>query len=340
MGRNSFGLTRWAAALAFALATATAAAGEGVRGAEYFTNRPLVTQDGETVRVWDDLLRDRIVVVTFIYTDCPNICSVGTARLAQVYDWLGERMGRDIFFYSITLDPENDTPEDLRAFRDAFGVDRGWTFLTGTRADIDAVRFRLGERSASPAEHRSDFVIGNARTGVWRRASAMGNLTVTLQSILELDPDWSPPAPAAAAEPRYAPPTDLGQVMFLAQCASCHTIGEGVRFAPDLAAVTLRRERDWLRRFLLAPDALLAGGDPTAVALDADYPGVRMPNLGLGEGDVDTLLAYLAARDQDLVAAEDRHAKAAATAAAHEHDHGDDGHDHAAHGHDHGAHEH
>ena len=337
MGRTSFGLKQWAGALALALAATKTASAEEIRGADYFTNRPLVTQDGETVRFWDDLLEDKIVVITFIYTDCPNICSVGTARLAQVYDWLGERMGRDIFFYSITLDPENDTPEDLKTFAEAFGVGKGWTFLTGTREDIDVIRHKLGERAETLEEHRSDFVIGNARTGVWRRSSAMGSLVVTLQSILELDPDWSPPTAAstASANPRYTAPTDLGEALFLARCASCHTIGEGVRLAPDLAAVTLRRDGDWLRRYLLAPAAMLAAGDPTALALDADYPGIRMPEIGLGEGDVETLVSYLAAKDEALVAAEDALA-GAATGQDHEHA----AHDHTAHDHVHAGHQH
>ncbi|MBP1806175.1 SCO family protein [Rubellimicrobium aerolatum] len=343
MGRDRMNLRRWAGALALALAATTAQAADEIRDADYFTNRPLVTQDGETVRFWDDLLRDRIVVITFIYTDCPNICSVGTARLAQVYDWLGERMGRDIFFYSITLDPENDTPEDLRTFAKAFNVDKGWTFLTGTREDIDAIRYKLGERSEALEQHRSDFVIGNASTGVWRRSSAMGSLTVALQSILELDPEWTaPPAPASAsASPEYHSP-DFGEALFLGRCASCHTIGEGVRLAPDLASVTLRRDPDWLRRFILAPDAMLTAGDPVAVALDADYPGIRMPSIGLGEDEVDILMAYLAEEDRKLVAVEQAQAEAAALATADHgaHDHGS--HDHAAHGseaaHDHSGH--
>ncbi|MBP1807041.1 SCO family protein [Rubellimicrobium aerolatum] len=326
MTRQDFSPWRHVRALALALATVAPASADEVRGADYFTNRPLVTQDGETVRFWDDLLRDRIVVITFIYTDCPNICSVGTARLAQVYDWLGERMGRDIFFYSITLDPENDTPEDLATFRDSFGVDRGWTFLTGTREDIDAIRYKLGERAEELAQHRSDFVIGNARTGVWRRSSAMGSLTVTLQSILELDPDWTPPAPTAVASdsPTYHAP-EFGEALFLGRCASCHTIGQGVRLAPDLASVTLRRDPGWLRRFLLAPDAMLAAGDPVAVDLDADFPGIRMPNIGLEADEADALVAYLAAEDQKLVAAERSRAEQAENQGMPAHEHGDEG---------------
>jgi protein SCO1 len=312
-----------------------------IRGADYFTNRPLVTQDGQTVRFWDDLLRDRIVAITFVYTDCLDMCSLSTARMAQLYDWLGERMGRDIFFVSITLDPENDTPEDMKAFAEAFGAGKGWTFLTGTRDDIDVIRYTVGERSRTLTEHRTDMVIGNARTGVWRRTSVMGSLAVALQSILELDPDRKVPAigaaiPAASeAVSGYDLAAHPGEALFLKACASCHTIGRGVKFAPDLAAVTMRRDRDWLERFLMAPDRMLAEGDPTAVALDADFPGIRMPSLGLGENDVADLIAYLAAADLRLLAEDPAGggAEPGHDQTAHDHAHDHVPHDHAAHDH-------
>jgi protein SCO1 len=282
------------------------------RGAEYFTNLPLITSDGDEVAFFDDLLKDRIVVVNFFYTECTDLCSLTTARLAQVYDWLGERMGRDVFFVSITLDPENDTPEKLATFKQGFNADRGWTFLTGSRENIDIIRAKLGEKARALALHRTDMVIGNAKTGVWRRSSVMGSLTIALQSILELDPDWqnSTQTNAQALEAALKINTvyDLsahpGEAIFLGACASCHTIGLGERFGPDLAAVTLRREEDWLKTFIMDPDFVLASGDETAQMLDADYPGVVMPNLGLNPVDVADLMSYLKAADARLAAAE------------------------------------
>jgi cytochrome oxidase Cu insertion factor (SCO1/SenC/PrrC family)/mono/diheme cytochrome c family protein len=303
------------------------------RGADYFTNLPLVTSAGEEVQFFDDLLKDKIVVINFIYTSCPDICSLSTARLAQVYDWLGERMGREIFFYSISLDPENDTPEDMAAFADAFNVGEGWTFLTGDRENIDVIRRKVGEMSRSLAEHRSDMVIGNTRTGVWRRASAMGSLVVLLQSILELDPDYrSRPLGSSidgesVVDTEYDLSANPGEAIFLKACASCHTIGEGRKFAPDLAFVLLRRDPAWLTRFIMEPDLVLAEGDPIAMALDADYPAIRMPYLGLGEVDVEDVMAYLAAADAKLAAEEQHLADLLSTQEA------DAQHDHASHGH-------
>jgi len=282
------------------------------RDADYFTNLPLVTSTGEEVKFFDDVLADRIVVVNFFYTSCTDLCSLSTARLAQVYDWLGERMGRDIFFVSITLDPEHDTPEKLATFAEGFNVTKGWTFLTGSRENIDIIRSKLGERARALNLHRSDMVIGNAGTGVWRRSSVMGSLTIALESILELDPEYSrtnnvgPDQLAASLDidTSYDLAAHPGEAIFLRTCASCHTIGLGKKFGPDLAAVTLRRDADWLAGFIMNPDLVLESGDPIAELLDEDYPGVKMPNLGLGPDDAADLLAYLAAADAKLAAEE------------------------------------
>ena len=286
--------------------------GRNVRGAEYFTNLPLITSEGEEVAFFDDLLKDKIVVVNFFYTECTDYCSLTVARLAQVYQWLGERMGDDVFFVSITLDPENDTPEKLHTFKQSFDADKGWTFLTGSRENIDAIRFKLGEKARALNLHRTDMVIGNAKTGVWRRSSVMGSLTIALQSILELDPENGKSAQTneealqAALEinTHYDLSAHPGEAIFLSACASCHTIGLGERYAPDLAAVTLRREEDWLKAFIMNPDIALKAGDPVAVALNEAYPGVVMPNLGLNPVDVEDLLSYLKAADARLALAE------------------------------------
>ncbi len=296
------------------------------RDEDYFTNLPLITSEGKEVAFFDDVLKDRIVVVNFFYTGCTDMCSLTTARLAQVYDWLGERMGRDVFFVSITLDPENDTPEKLATFKAGFNADRGWTFLTGSRENIDTIRAKLGEKARTLALHRTDMVIGNAKTGVWRRSSVMGSLTIALQSILELDPTWqnSTQTNAEALEAALKINTvyDLsahpGEAIFLGACASCHTIGLGVRFAPDLAAVTLRRDEDWLKSYIMDPDLVLAAGDPVAQMLAEDFPGVVMPNLGLNPVDVEDLMSYLKAADARLAAAEQEAADSfAAFEAAH-----------------------
>ena len=114
-------------------------------GADYFPNVPLTTHDGKTVHFFDDLLKDKVVAVNFIYTHCPDTCPLETAQLVQVQNIMGDRLGKDVFFYSISIDPERDTPEVLKAYAKRYKADlSGWKFLTGTTRDILVVATQYG----------------------------------------------------------------------------------------------------------------------------------------------------------------------------------------------------
>jgi len=139
----------------------------------YFPDAVLLDQDGKERRFYEDLLCDRIVLVQFLYTRCTGLCPGVTANLLQVQEALGERLGRDVFLLSITLDPEHDGPPELAAFRQEIGARPGWTFLTGKPADIDAIRRRLGVYDPDPlvdadrSQHSGKVVVGNERLGRW-----------------------------------------------------------------------------------------------------------------------------------------------------------------------------
>jgi protein SCO1 len=327
-------------------------------GEGYFPNHSVVTHKGEKIKFYDDAIRGKIVVFNFIYTSCPDICSLSTARLAQVRERLGDRVGRDIFFYSVSLDPETDTPEVLKEFADAFQSGDGWLFLTGDPKKLHQIRYKLGERSRTLDEHRSDLVLGNDRTGEWQRMSLMSNLNIVAQKILEMDPEYR----AKKREVAVRSDTELarthrisgdqpGQALFLKACSSCHTVGQGDLVGPDLRGMTERRELSWLIRYLKNPDVLRAKKDPVALALDAKYKGVSMPNLGLSDSDSEDLIAYVRAQEALLVRSE---AAGEAETGHHQHGHhghGKDNHEHHGHhghednkgdhgGHDHGHHDH
>src|SRR6185369_8493888 len=268
-------------------------------GADYFPNVPLVTQDGRTVRFYDDLLKGKSVVVNLIYTQCSNECTLETAKLVQVQRLLAGRVGKDVFFYSISIDPF-DTPELLRAYAQKFGVGPGWLFLTGKEADIALIGKKLGLTSLSDVAdrdcHRPSLMISNEPTGQWMRNSALDNprfLATKIYSFLEggSNPAAGPAASYAQARPIHG--LDPGGHLFDQRCAACHTIGGGDAIGPDLSGVTGRRDRAWLERYLAAPDKMLAERDPIATALFARYKAVRMPNLHLGEDDIAALLSYL-----------------------------------------------
>jgi protein SCO1/2 len=86
----------------------------------YFPNVELQTQDGKTVRFYDDLIKNKIVTINFFYAKCDGICPAVTANLARVQRIFGDRVGREIFMNSISLKPEVDTPGVLKEYAEMF----------------------------------------------------------------------------------------------------------------------------------------------------------------------------------------------------------------------------
>ncbi|HXG94993.1 MAG TPA: SCO family protein [Blastocatellia bacterium] len=282
-----------------------AAQNGGPFGASYFPNVTLTTQDGKTVRFYDDLIKGKVVAINLIYTTCKYNCPLETARLVQVQKMLGDRVGKDIFFYSISIDPANDTPEALKAYAEKYHVGPGWLFLTGKQEDIDLISKKLGldalPNPNDPDRHMPSLLIGNATTGLWMRNTATDNprfLAMKIQQIMGWQ--YVKEGTRAAANLNI----DKGEYLFATRCGACHTIGQGDKVGPDLLGVTKTRDRAWLARFIAVPDKVLAEKDPIATALFKKYKEVQMPNLGLHEVDVATLIQYMEARTAALNAAE------------------------------------
>lgn len=157
--------------------------GAALGGGKYsdrFPNLLLRTHDDVPVRLHDDLLRDRVVIVNFMYTDCGEGCPLVTANLADLHGRLRTRVGRDILMLSISLTPEMDTPEMLRAYAARFGGLRpGWIYLTGESEGIESLRRAMGVYDRDPAVdadksiHAGLLTFGNDRTGQWRALPAL-----------------------------------------------------------------------------------------------------------------------------------------------------------------------
>ena len=287
------------AVLAVALFHPAAARADHARwGAGYFPNVTLTTQDGEQVRFYDDLVKGKIVAINLIYTTCKYACPLETARLTQVAKLLGDRMGRDIFFYSITIDPDHDTPQVLKAYADKYQVGAGWTFLTGKKDEIETISRKLGLYSApdpsNPDGHMPMLLVGNEETGQWMRNSALDNPKFLSRTIGDWLNSWQTAKKAARSYSDVPAFTfDRGEYTFRNHCAACHTIGRGDRFGPDLAGVTTRRDHDWLKRFIVSPEDVRATGDPVALALRAKYQQIVMPSLDLAPDDAVVLIDYI-----------------------------------------------
>src|SRR5215475_681951 len=276
-------------------------------GANYFPNVPVIDQNGRTLNFYDDVIKGKIVVISFIYTSCQDLCPLTTAKMAQMEDKLDGAVGRDLFFISMSVDPENDTPERMKAFADAFDAGPGWLFLTGKVADIRAVNYKLGDRSnRNLSDHRNEIVLGNDAIGDWQRASIFGDLDSLVVSIRQMNPVWlnevHPPQHEELDVNRYIMSNDqAGQILFKRICAPCHTIGVGDRVGPDLRDVTARRDRTWLTNFIRNPKKMFADKDPIVLAMAEKFPGVRMPVLGISDSDAEELLAYLDEKSARIV---------------------------------------
>jgi protein SCO1 len=283
-----------------AIGTAAVLSADQHWGRDYFPNVPLVTHTGQTVRFYDDLLKGKSVAINVIYTRCKDRCPLETAKLSQVQRLLADRMGKDIFFYSISIDPEFDTATVLRDYAEKFRAGPGWLFLTGKLADITAIQKKLGLYSRTdalnPDGHLPSLVIGNEPAGQWMLNSAVDNPRFLAATIRNFLIDWKDNQVVSVPSYERARPIagfDAGSYLFDTKCAACHTLGEGDGIGPDLAGVTRARDRAWLEGFIKTPDRMLAQNDPTATALFAKYRRVAMPNLRLGDGDVAALVKYI-----------------------------------------------
>jgi protein SCO1/2 len=133
---------------------------------QHLPNVPLISHEGKEVLFYDDLVKDKIVTVNFFYSKCDEICPMVMANLVKVQKLLGDQVGRQIYMYSITLKPEQDTLDVVRTYRTALGAAPGWTFFTGKTEDIDKIRKGIGFTYPEPAIDRDTSQhIGNVRYG-------------------------------------------------------------------------------------------------------------------------------------------------------------------------------
>ena len=270
-------------------------------GGSPFPNVELITQNGKKVRFYDDLIKGKVVALELIYTTCKYNCPLETARLVQLQKLLGDRMGKDVFFYSISIDPEHDTPEVLKAYAEKYHVGPGWLFLTGKEADIKLISKKLGldklPNGNDPDGHTPSLLIGNEATGIWMRNSALDNTKFMALKIQQMIGYGAQAAVDMSATPNRTESAtlniDKGQYLFATRCAACHTIGNGDKVGPDLLGVTSVRDRAWLSRMITEPDKLIDEKDPIATALFKQYREIRMPRLGLPQEDVNTLIEFM-----------------------------------------------
>ncbi|MEQ1804010.1 MAG: SCO family protein [Burkholderiaceae bacterium] len=148
------------------------AAGNGTRGAAYFTNLPLLTQD-RPIRFYDDLIKGRVVLVHSFFATCRDVCSPMTHNLARAQKLLQERFSQPVQLVSISTDPLADVPDVLREYARRHDAGPGWAFVTGKKENVDWVLHKLGLYEEAKEAHTAVLWVGNDRTGRWLKLHGM-----------------------------------------------------------------------------------------------------------------------------------------------------------------------
>ena len=143
---------------------------EPTPAAKYFTDVELMDQDGRTLKFYTDVLKGKTVVINALFTSCTNVCPPISRNFERIQQALGERLGKDVFLVSITVDPETDTPAKLKDYAQRFHARKGWSFLTGKKENIDAALYKLGQYVEEKSQHKTVIIIGNESTGLWKKA--------------------------------------------------------------------------------------------------------------------------------------------------------------------------
>lgn len=129
----------------------------------------VLDQDGNALHFYSDLIKGKTVAINFIFTNCTTICPPLAATFARVQKEMGDKVGKDVHFISISVDPLTDTPERLKAWGAKFKAGAGWTFVTGNKQEMDKLLNALGASVSRREDHTPSVIVGNDAKDVWTR---------------------------------------------------------------------------------------------------------------------------------------------------------------------------
>jgi protein SCO1/2 len=199
----------------------------------------LVDQDGRAVDLANDLVGTRVAAIQFIFTRCATTCPILANQFERVRDRLRDGMGRDFALISITVDPEYDRPETLKAWGRRYGLGPGWSLLTGPKAEVDRVLLKLGMPAAEPQNHQSQVVVVDGTSGQGLRTSGLASpaeLVAILRRVRAARP--AAPAETTAASAGPAPMSSRGKdeaaERYFTNTLLVDQTGQKLRFYRDL----------------------------------------------------------------------------------------------------------
>jgi protein SCO1/2 len=158
---------------------------------KYFTDVQLVNQNGEKMRLYSDLLQGKTVIINSFFATCQGSCLPMMRNLEKVQLALGDRLGKDARIISISVDPTVDTPARLKAYANKLEAKPGWYFMTGDKESVDFALQKLGQFVDTKESHLNIFIIGNEKTGLWKKAFGLAQseeLVKVVDSVINDQP--------------------------------------------------------------------------------------------------------------------------------------------------------
>lgn len=137
---------------------------------KYFSDVVLINQDGEKLRFYSDVLKGKVVIINTFFTTCTSVCPPLNRNFEKIQAALGDRLGKEAFLVSISVDPEMDTPPRLKDYSRRFHARPGWIFLTGKKENLDWALYKLGQYVETKDDHSTIIIIGNEPKGLWKKA--------------------------------------------------------------------------------------------------------------------------------------------------------------------------
>lgn len=164
------------------------ATGRRAAAEKYFTDIILINQDGQPVRFYSDLIKNKVVVINAFFATCHGSCLPMNRNLEKVQEAFRERIGKDLFIVSISVDPELDTPASLKAYAKKLNAVPGRLFITGEKENVNRALYKLGQYVEQKDQHTNIFIVGNERTGLWKKVFGLARaeeIIKAVESVLE-----------------------------------------------------------------------------------------------------------------------------------------------------------
>jgi protein SCO1/2 len=140
---------------------------------KYFSDVELINQDGHTMRFYSDVLKDKVVIINTFFSTCTSVCPPLNRNFEKIQEALGDRLGKQAFLVSISVDPEIDTPPRLKEYSRKFHARPGWIFLTGKKENVDWALYKIGQYVEKKDDHTTIIIMGNEPKGLWKKAMGL-----------------------------------------------------------------------------------------------------------------------------------------------------------------------